>query len=223
MTGTRQSRRAHLRAAACHSHQIACNALAQSTGACGTSNARATEKVGRATIAVNTCADNAGKAINVYVGDETYSAQVNDRGEAELSFVLPARDTKVSVEVPDERAKNLTISAPEFGDIYRVVLRWHAKVQLKLHVIEPGHRQNEYGHVSADRRNLDLSQGVGMVDLASGPPEEGYTAEQSYVLTNGPRDATQGVFKSGSSSRRAAPAPPRHIAATRSWRASPIK
>jgi hypothetical protein len=73
---------------------------------------------------------------------------------------------------------------PNFQKLYRVVLRWRDPVQLDLNVLEPGGRLGETGDVSGIRTNVDMNQGIGMMDIVDGPPADGATAELSYMVPN---------------------------------------
>jgi hypothetical protein len=166
------------------------------TGCAGFEASATKSPDGRTDLAIKTCPERAGKSVTVYAGQETFCATLDPRGEAKIGFVTANADRKLTVELPEMASKDLAVTgtASDLGSTYRVVLQWHDSVQLGLHVIEPGRRQGEYGDINPDRPNRDPNrdQGMGRLDIASGPPAEGCTAQQSYVVSK-----LQGVFKIG--------------------------
>ncbi|MSO90265.1 MAG: hypothetical protein EXR01_01555 [Acetobacteraceae bacterium] len=64
-------------------------------------------------------------------------------------------------------------------------------MQFDLHVVEPGRKMGEFGHVSPQRSNTNFSQGVGRMDVVTVAPAEGATAETSYAV---PRKTSEAQF-----------------------------
>jgi hypothetical protein len=138
---------------------------------------------GRALVEI-TRPNSAGRKVEVEYGEELYSQKFGPDGRVRVGFALTAATNTFLVTMSETKPITCTVSVPDFNKFYRAVLRWRDPVQLDLNVIEPGARMGESGHVSGSRPNGNLTQGIGQMDIVSGIPAEGTTAEISYVVTD---------------------------------------
>ena len=140
-----------------------------------------TQQKGRALIEI-TKPNTAGRKLEVEYGDELYSQKFGADGSIRLGFALTAPDNEFMLTMSETSPVTCSVSVPEFGKIYRAILRWHDPVQLDLNVLEPGGRLGETGNVSGGRPNTGRNQGVGQMDIVGGVPAEDATGEMSYVV-----------------------------------------
>jgi hypothetical protein len=138
---------------------------------------------GRALVEI-TRPNSVGRKVEVEYGEELYSQKFGPDGRVRVGFALTAATNTFLVTMSETKPITCTVSVPDFNKFYRAVLRWRDPVQLDLNVIEPGARIGESGHVSGSRPNGNLTQGIGQMDIVSGVPTEGSTAEISYVVTD---------------------------------------
>lgn len=138
---------------------------------------------GRALVEI-TRPNSAGRKVEVEYGEELYSQKFGPDGRVRVGFALTAPTNTFLVTMSETKPITCTVNVPDFNKLYRAVLRWRDPVQLDLNVIEPGARTGETGHVNGSRPNGNLTQGIGQMDIVSGVPTEGATAEISYVVTD---------------------------------------
>lgn len=126
----------------------------------------------------------AGQKVQIEYGDELDSSKFGTDGKLDFAFALTAANNEFTIDMTESPPITCKLAVPDFQKLYRVVLRWRDPVQLNLYVLEPGGRMGETGDVSGSRPNKDLSQGIGKMDIIDGPPDNGATAEMSYVVPN---------------------------------------
>jgi hypothetical protein len=151
-----------------------------------------------------------GRKVDIEYGDELYRNKFGPDGKLTVTFALTAANNEFTIDMTETAPITCNLSVPNFQKLYRVVLRWRDPIQLDLNVLEPGGRPGETGDVSGERRNTDLSQGIGAMDIVDGPPADGATAEMSYVVANAasiPPESTFG-FKLDYVTRGAQPEAP---------------
>jgi len=165
-------------------------AMAQTAAQCDGQNnlgtgtqLQVTQQDGRALVEISR-PRSAGRKVDIEYGDELYSFKFGADGRIRAGFALTAATNEVSINMSETAPITCTIAVPNFKKLFRVVLRWRDPVQLDLNVLEPGGRPGETGHVSGNRPNSSLNQGIGQMDVVSLPPAEGATAEISYVVAN---------------------------------------
>ncbi len=124
------------------------------------------------------------QTVEISYNGETYFQTSDAEGRARITLALTAPQNKVSIHQRRFSVIHCEIDAPDFAQIYRVILRWRDPVLLALHVVEPGRKLATFGHVSPARPNTDLTQGLGQIDVATGVPPDGSTGEVSYVVDN---------------------------------------
>jgi len=174
-------------------------AFAQNAAQCanadklGRTRLQVTQQNGRVLIEM-TQPNSSGRKLDVEYGDESYVGRFDRDGKARLGFVLTEPQAEITIRAAEIPAVTCKIEVPEFAKIFRVLLRWREPVQLDLHVIEPGRRLGEAGHISPAQPNNNLAQGIGQIDVVSGAPAEGTTAEVSYVVANRANIPTEGVY-----------------------------
>jgi hypothetical protein len=142
------------------------------------------EQDGRAELTV-TRPNSAGRKFKIEYSDEMFVGKFDAQGRATLTFALIAPSNEISIRLAEVSVINCKIDVPEFGKIYRVVMRWRDPVRLDLDVVEPGRQPGGFGNVNRSRPNTDLQQGAGQMDVISDPAEEGATGEISYLVANG--------------------------------------
>ncbi len=165
-------------------------AMAQNAVSCDNQSAlgadtqmRVTQQKGRALIEISR-PNSAGRKIDVEYGDELYTQKFGADGRVRAGFALTAQDNTFVINMSEMQPVTCKVTVPDFSKFYRVILRWRDPVQLDLNVIEPGGRLSETGHINASRPNNALNQGMGQMDVVSGVPAEGATAEMSYVVAD---------------------------------------
>ena len=113
------------------------------------------ESRARATVEITTDPARRGTLFNVDYDNETFAMQVDNNGRATLNLGLVEDTNTLTVTGPElSSAAGLgsvrcNVAAPDRDTVYRVILRWRNRVRLNLHVIEPGRRMWEYGHLYA--------------------------------------------------------------------------
>ena len=147
----------------------------------GETQLRVSQQYGRALVEL-TRANSSGRKVEVEYGDESYIGRFERDGRARLGFALTAAKNEIAIRISETPAIICKLDVPEFAKIYRVILRWRDPIQLDLHVIEPGRRLGEFGHVSPGRPNNNFAQGIGQMDVTSGVPGDGATGESAYVV-----------------------------------------
>jgi len=175
--------------------QIPAPAPAQCTNTdkLGTTQLRVTQQYGRALVEV-TRPNAGGRKVEIEYGDESYIGQFDRDGRARMGFALTAAKNDIAIRVVEMPTITCKIDVPEFAKIYRVILRWRDPVQIDLSILEPGGRIGDQGHVTPARPNVNLSQGIGQMDVVSGAPAEGATAETSYVVRDDTTIPPDSVF-----------------------------
>ena len=174
-------------------------AMAQNQAICsngdklGPTQLRVSQQYGRALVEFSR-PNSAGRKVEVDYGDESYIGQFDRDGKARLGFALTAAKNEIGIRVVEMPRVTCKIDVPEFNKIYRVVMRWRDPVQLDLHIVEPGAKLGDAGHVSPARPNTNLSQGIGQLDVISGLPADGATSETSYVVRDDSAIAADAVF-----------------------------
>lgn len=143
---------------------------------------RVTQQKGKAVIEVYK-PNSGGRKIDIEYGDELYSQRFGTDGRLRASFALTAPSNQFTINMSESAPINCTVNVPDFGKFYRVILRWRDPVQLDLHIVEPGGRMGESGHVAGGRPNNNLSQGIGQMDIVGGVPGDGVTGEMSYLVS----------------------------------------
>jgi hypothetical protein len=123
----------------------------------------------------------AGRKVEVEYGDELYRQTVGKDGLVRLAFALTAPNNQFVVTMSEAAPMTCTIAVPDFGRIFRAVLRWHDPVQLDLNVLEPNGRMNETGNISGTHPNIDQADGIGQMDIVGAAPTDDATGEMSYV------------------------------------------
>lgn len=162
-------------------------AMAQTTAQCtntdklGDTQLRVTQQYGRALVEL-TRPNSAGRKVEIEYGDESYVSRFERDGRARLGFALTEAKNEINIRMSETPPIICKIDVPDFAKLYRVILRWRDPIQLDLHVVEPGRRMGEFGHVSPGRPNTNFTQGIGQMDVVSGMPMDGATAESSYVV-----------------------------------------
>jgi hypothetical protein len=162
-------------------------AVAQNQGTCvnadklGQIQFRVSQQYGRAVVEL-TSANSAGRKVEIDYGDETYIGQLTRDGKVRMGFALIAPENDIDIRIVEMPTVRCQIEVPEFKTIYRVVLRWRDPVQIDLHILEPGGKIGDAGHVGTTRPNTTLAQGIGLMDVISGVPVDGATSETSYVV-----------------------------------------
>jgi hypothetical protein len=175
------------------------SAMAQTQAQCtnldklGDTQLRVTQQYGRALVEL-TRPNSAGRKVEIEYGDESYIGKFERDGRARLGFALTDAKNEISIRLSETPTLVCKIEVPEFAKIFRVILRWRDAVQLDLHVIEPGRRLGEFGHVSPARPNTNFAQGLGQMDVVSGVPTDGATAESSYVVPDASAIPADSVF-----------------------------
>lgn len=191
-------------------------AMAQTPGQCdgagslaGNTQLQVTQQQGRAMVDI-VRPGSGGQKVEIEYGDELYSSKFAPDGKLNFAFALTVANNEFTIDMTETPPITCKLAVPDFQKLYRVVLRWRDPVQLDLYVLEPGGRMGETGDVSAARPNKDLSEGIGRMDIVDGPPDNGATAEMSYVVANPasiPPDSTFG-FKLDYVTRGAQATPP---------------
>lgn len=162
-------------------------AKADTTGECDNKSALAagqlvvTQQKGRVLIDI-TRKQSAGRKLDVEYGDEVFSQKFGPEGRVRVAFALTAADNQFTISGSEMLPITCSIKVPEFGKIYRAILRWHDPVQLNLYVLEPGGRPGEAGEVDGTRPNNNLKGGIGQMDIVGTVPLEESTGEMSYVV-----------------------------------------
>jgi len=146
----------------------------------GDAKLRVTELMGRALIEL-VKPHAGGRTLQIEYGDELYVQKFGANGAIRLGFALTAANNEFTLTMSEMPPVKCTLQVPEFGRIYRAILRWHDPVQLDLNVLEPGGRMGESGNVSGGNPNTDLELGIGRMDVIGGVPAEDATGEMSYV------------------------------------------
>lgn len=159
----------------------------------GETQLRVTQHAGRALVEL-TRPNSAGRKVEIEYGDESYVGRFERDGRARLGFALTDAKNEIGIRLSETPPITCKIDVPEFAKIYRVILRWRDPIQLDLHVIEPGRRMGDFGHVSPARPNTNFSQGIGQMDVVSGMPMDGATAESSYVVPDASAIPPDSVF-----------------------------
>ena len=154
---------------------------------------RVTQQKGRALIEISR-ANSSGRKIDVEYGDELYTQKFGADGKVRTGFALTAEENTFVINMSEMQPVTCKVMVPDFKKFYRVILRWRDPVQFDLNIIEPGGRIGEVGHINASRPNNALNQGVGQMDVVSGVPAEGATAEMSYVVADASTIPQGGVF-----------------------------
>ncbi len=175
----------------------------------GDTQLRVSQQYGRALVELSR-PNSAGRKVEIEYGDESYIGRFERDGRARLGFALTGAKNEIAIRLSETPAITCKLDVPEFGKIFRVILRWRDPVQLDLHVIEPGRRMGEFGHVSPGRPNANFAQGMGQMDVVSGVPMDGATAESSYVVPDASAIPADGVFSYRAEyvTRGMKPAPP---------------
>ena len=165
-------------------------AMAQTPGQCDGSGSlpantqlQVTQQLGRAMVDI-VRPGSTGQKVQIEYGDELYSTKFGPDGKVDFAFALTAANNEFTIDMIEAPPIDCKLAVPDFQKLYRVILRWRDPVQLDLYVLEPDGRVGEMGDVSSSRPNRDLSQGIGMMDIVDGPPDNGATAEMSYVVVN---------------------------------------
>ena len=135
----------------------------------------------------------AGRTLQIEYGDELYVQKFGASGAIRLGFALTAASNEFTLTMTETAPVKCKLQVPDFGRIYRAILRWHDPVQLDLNVLEPGGRMGESGNVSGGNPNTGLDQGIGKMDVIGGIPAEDATGEMSYV-TDAAAIPPDGVF-----------------------------
>ena len=159
----------------------------------GATQLRVTQQYGRALVELSR-PNSTGRKIEIEYGDESYVGRFDKDGRARMGFALTAAKNEISVRITETPVVTCKVDVPEFAKIFRVILRWRDPVQLDLHVVEPGRRLGDFGHISPSRPNTNLAQGMGQMDVVSGTPADGATAEVSYVVPDGASIPADAVF-----------------------------
>ena len=154
---------------------------------------RVTQQKGRALIEISR-ANSAGRKVEVEYGDELYSQKFGADGRVRTGFALTAPENIFVINMSELAPITCKVTVPDFNKFYRVVLRWRDPVQLDLNIIEPGGRLGEVGHINGSRPNNNLNQGIGQMDVVSGVPADGATAEMSYVVADASTIPPGGTF-----------------------------
>ena len=174
-------------------------ALAQAPVQCnnmdklGATQLRVTEQSGRALVEISR-PNSVGRKVEVEYGDESYSGKFDKDGHVRMGFVLTDAKNEVAIRLVETPVITCKIDVPDFAKLYRVVLRWRDPIQIDLHVIEPGRKMGDFGHVSPARPNTSFAQGMGQMDVVSGAPTDGATAESSYVVPDASAIPPDSVF-----------------------------
>ncbi len=177
---------------------VAGAATAQTTATCANADKlvgtqlRVSQQYGPALVELSR-PNSVGRKVEIEYGDESYIGKFERDGRIRIGFALTEPKNEVSIRIAETGVVTCKIEVPEFAKIYRVILRWRDPVQLDLHVVEPGRRMGEAGDISAARPNTNFAQGIGQMDVISGSPADGATAETSYVIpdaTSIPPDST---------------------------------
>lgn len=152
----------------------------------------------------------AGQNVEVEYNDDIYAARLNTEGRARIAFALLGKENRFLVRLRESAPVICTADAPDFDKQFRLVLIWRDPVALDLHVIEPGRRMGEFGAVSAARRNLDLAQGIGRMDVVLPVLADGASGQLSYVVENPTENIRTRLFNLRLEylSRGETPAPP---------------
>jgi len=168
-----------------------------------------TQQYGRALVEL-TRPNSAGRKVEIEYGDESYIGRFERDGRARLGFALTDAKNEIGIRLSETPPITCKLDVPEFAKIYRVILRWRDPIQLDLHVVEPGRRMGEFGHVSPGRPNTNFAQGMGQMDVVSGVPMDGATAESSYVVPDAAAIPPDSVFafRAEYVTRGMKPAPP---------------
>lgn len=159
----------------------------------GATQLRVTQQYGRALVEVSR-PNSAGRKIEVEYGDEAYIGRFDRDGRARMGFALTAPKNEIAVRMTESPVVTCQVDVPNFAKFFRVILRWRDPVQLDLHVVEPGRRLGDFGHISPARPNTNLAQGLGQMDVISGTPADGATAEVSYVVPDATAIPSDAVF-----------------------------
>lgn len=174
-------------------------ALAETQAQCtnmdklGETQLRVTQQYGRALVELSR-PNSAGRKVEIEYGDESYVGRFERDGKARLGFALTEAKSEMNIRMSETPLITCKIDVPEFPKLYRVILRWRDPIQLDLHVIEPGRRMGEFGHVSPGRPNTNFTQGMGQMDVISGVPMDGATAESSYVIPDAATIPPDSIF-----------------------------
>jgi len=157
--------------------KAACDALPPGGGA----TLQVSREDGRASVEVDRPGA-AGQKVRVEYDDETYVQEISEAGNARVSFALLAAANRFTVYLLGLAPVFCTLDEPDFDKFFRVVLIWQDPVLLDLHVVEPGRVLASFGSINRSRPNLDLRQGGGRMDVVTGAPADGATAQLSYVV-----------------------------------------
>jgi len=142
--------------------------------------------------------NSAGRKFKVEYNDELFIGKFDAAGRAVVNFALTAPSNELSIRLAELPLITCKIAVPEFGRIFRVVMRWRDPVKMDLDVVEPGRQAGGFGDINRARPNNDLKQGLGQIDLIADPADEGATGELSYVVANG-----AGILAAGTPTLRA--------------------
>lgn len=159
----------------------------------GATQLRVTQQYGRALVEVSR-PNSVGRKVEIEYGDESYAGKFDRDGRVRMVFVLTAAKNEIAIRLLETPTITCKIDVPDFAKLYRVVLRWRDPIQIDLHVIEPGRKMGDFGHVSPARPNSNFAQGMGQMDVISGAPSDGATAESSYVVPDAATIPPDSVF-----------------------------
>ena len=136
----------------------------------GTTQLRVSQQSGRALVEL-TRPDGAGRKIEISYGDELYVGRFDREGRSRMGFVLTEPKVEFSIRIAETPLVTCKMDVPDFQKIFRVTLRWRDPVQLDFHVIEPGRRMGDFGHVGPGRTNMNYAQGIGQMDVIRQRPK----------------------------------------------------
>lgn len=159
----------------------------------GGAQLQVSQQAGRALVEI-TRANSGGRKVEIEYGDESYIGRFDKDNRVRMGFALTAPEAEFTIRMSETAPITCKVRVPEFARLFRVIMRWRDPVQLDLHVVEPGRRLGEFGHVSAARPNGNLAQGMGQMDVAGSAPADGATAEMSYVIADASVIAADSVF-----------------------------
>ena len=168
-------------------------AQCSNTDKLGATQLRVTQQSARALVEI-TRPNSAGRKVEIEYGEESYVGKFDKDGRARMGFALTEPKAEFAIRIAETPVVNCKVDVPDFAKIFRVTLRWRDPVQLDFHVIEPGRRMNDFGHVSPARPNTNFAQGIGQMDVISGAPTDGATAEASYAVPDGGTIPADSVF-----------------------------
>lgn len=175
----------------------------------GTTQLRVTQQLAHALVEV-VRAGNDGGTVEIEYGEEFHVGRLDQHNHARIEFALTEAKAEFAINVTDTPMVYCKVRSPDFGNIFRVTMRWHDPVQLHLNVIEPGGKTGDFGHVSPAHPNINGAGGIGQMDIVSGIPTEGSVSEISYVVREASLIPADAVFRYRTDyiSRGAIPWPP---------------